>query len=226
MGQAAGGGRSPRLMGRPRLRRELSNLWFGGSQPAGLAAAWPAGQSTRQSTSRPAATPLTMAAAAAAAASAPRLPLGKKVGIVGGGQLGRMLIQAAHPLGLQAGVVDPGGDSCASACMAQITIKGGLKDEDACAALAAWVGEEGPLTLEIEHVNAEALANLAKKGANVQPSPESVRIIQDKLLQKQAFREAGVKVPVRALPRTLQSWGDADSYGESATLMGSRRLPP
>eukprot|EP01051_Picozoa_sp_SAG22_P023610 SAG22_NODE_6170_length_890_cov_1.881163_1_plen_207_part_01 len=120
------------------------------------------------------------------------LQLGYKVGIVGGGQLGRMLAQSAHCLGLQVGVVDPGGANCASACMSHLVIEGGLKDAAACKKLSEWCNV---MTLEIEHVNTEALAELAASGVNVQPSPESVAIIQDKLLQKQHFAKHGVALP-------------------------------
>lgn len=117
--------------------------------------------------------------------------LGTMVGVVGGGQLGRMMADPAHRLGYQISVLDPSGEQCAAACMVDRVVHGGLKDAAKCRELAQGCGV---VTLEIEHVNCDVLADLEKEGVNVQPSAESVRIIQDKLLQKQHFHAHGVAV--------------------------------
>jgi len=121
-----------------------------------------------------------------------RYPLGYTVGVVGGGQLGRMMADPVHRLGFHIAVLDPGGADCAAAVMSDRVVHGGLKDAEKCRELAKGCDV---VTLEIEHVNTEVLAQLEKEGVNVQPSAESVRIIQDKLTQKQHFEKHGVAVP-------------------------------
>jgi phosphoribosylaminoimidazole carboxylase (NCAIR synthetase) len=118
--------------------------------------------------------------------------LGYSVGVVGGGQLGRMMADPCHRLGYRISVLDPGGARCAAAVMSERVVEGGLKDEAKCRELAQGTDV---VTLEIEHVNTEVLAALKAEGFNVQPSPESVRIIQDKLLQSQHFESHGIAVP-------------------------------
>ncbi len=49
--------------------------------------------------------------------------------------------------------------------------------------------------VEIEHVDADALENVAKKGMKVEPSPWTIRTIQDKFLQKQHFSQHGIPLP-------------------------------
>jgi phosphoribosylaminoimidazole carboxylase len=97
-----------------------------------------------------------------------------------------------HRLGFKIAVLDPGGAECAAAVMSDRVVHGGLKDAEKCRELAEGCDV---VTLEIEHVNCDVLAELEGQGVNVQPSAQSVRIIQDKLLQKQHFQEHGVAVP-------------------------------
>ena len=54
-------------------------------------------------------------------------PLGKMVGVVGGGQLGRMMADPVHRLGFKIAVLDPGGEECAAAVMSDRVVHGGLK---------------------------------------------------------------------------------------------------
>ena len=54
-------------------------------------------------------------------------PLGKMVGVVGGGQLGRMMADPVHRLGFKIAVLDPGGPECAAAVMSDRVVHGGLK---------------------------------------------------------------------------------------------------
>ena len=97
-----------------------------------------------------------------------------------------------HRLGFNIAVLDPGGAECAAAVMSDRVVHGGLKDAAKCKELAEGCDV---VTLEIEHVNCDALEELEAAGVNVQPSAASVRIIQDKLTQKQHFQDAGVAVP-------------------------------
>ncbi len=110
------------------------------------------------------------------------------IGIVGGGQLGRMLTLAAKPLGFEVVVVDPG-EHCPAAQVGARQIVANLYDQTALRQLAA---EADYLTVEIEHLDADALAELEQDGAVINPSPSTVRLIQDKYAQKVFLHEKGV----------------------------------
>ena len=124
------------------------------------------------------------------------------VGVLGGGQLGRMMAIAAHNLGEVAIVaLDPGGDQSPTGQVCgqnpdttkviPQSIQGSFKDPASIRKLAAIADV---LTVEIEHVNCDVLDELVKEGVPVRPSPDCIRIIQDKLAQKQHFEKAGVQV--------------------------------
>lgn len=112
------------------------------------------------------------------------------IGIVGGGQLARMLTQAALPLGFQVIVVDPGEHSPAAQVGAQQII-GNFYDEPALRQLA-----EGAdfITVETEHLNTNVLAELADRDKPVNPAPATIAMIQDKFTQKKFLQAAGVPV--------------------------------
>ncbi len=104
----------------------------------------------------------------------------RSVGILGGGQLGRMLTEAARPLGLEVIVLDPTANCPASQVGAR-QIVGSFQDESDIRQLA---GQVDVVTIEIEHVNANALKILENNEKMVYPSVQSIKIIQNKLLQK------------------------------------------
>jgi 5-(carboxyamino)imidazole ribonucleotide synthase len=113
------------------------------------------------------------------------------LGVVGGGQLGRMLAEAASPLGVEVVVLDPTPDCPASVVADQVV--GAFDDPDAVADLAA---RSDALTYEIELAGAEALTSAAEAaGVEVHPRPETLELIEDKLVQKRAFEAAGIPVP-------------------------------
>ncbi len=113
------------------------------------------------------------------------------IGIVGGGQLGRMLTLAAKPLGFDVVVLDPGAN-CPAAQVGAQQIVGDLYNAKALAKLAS---QADFITMEIEHLNAGALEKLATKAKKpVNPAPKTVRLIQDKYLQKQYLKKAGIPV--------------------------------
>ena len=115
------------------------------------------------------------------------LPLGR-LGVVGGGQLARMLVPAAARLGFEVTVLDPTPASPGGQ-LAHQQIVGDLDDP---AALRALVESCDLTTFEIESIDSSALAALAGEGHQVQPAPETLACIQDKLTQKQRFAEAGI----------------------------------
>ncbi|QQS19435.1 5-(carboxyamino)imidazole ribonucleotide synthase [Candidatus Saccharibacteria bacterium] len=112
------------------------------------------------------------------------------IGIVGGGQLGRMLTLAAKPLGFEIVVVDPG-KHCPAEQVGARQIVANLYDERALEQLAT---ESNYITVEIEHLDADALAKLEQNGATINPSPSTIRLIQDKYAQKQFLQDN--KVPL------------------------------
>lgn len=107
-----------------------------------------------------------------------------RIGIVGGGQLGRMLTFAAKRLGFTVNILDPTNNSPAGQ-VADHQIVGDFKDEDAIRKLAKI---SDYLTFEIELANADILDELEKSGVKVNPSAKTLNIIKDKLNQKKFLR--------------------------------------
>jgi len=117
---------------------------------------------------------------------------GPTVGVVGGGQLGRMLGEAAAPLGIELVVSDPTPDAPASPVVRDQLV-GDFDDEQTLFEL----GERADfLTFEIELADPDVLERVSEEtGTPVHPAPETLRVIQDKLIQKQRLQEAGIPVP-------------------------------
>ncbi|KAL3682783.1 hypothetical protein R1sor_000805 [Riccia sorocarpa] len=113
------------------------------------------------------------------------------VGVLGGGQLGRMLCQAASPMGIRVAVLDPM-ENCPASSIAYRHAVGSFRDTNAVREFAKGCGV---LTVEIEHVDVDTLDALAKEGVDVEPKPSTIRIIQDKYLQKVHFSKQGVALP-------------------------------
>jgi 5-(carboxyamino)imidazole ribonucleotide synthase len=108
-----------------------------------------------------------------------------KLGILGGGQLGRMLIQQAINYNVTVKVLDPDREApCRKLC--DEFVVGSLGDYETVYNFGKKVDL---LTIEIEKVNVEALEQLEKEGVMVYPQPRIIRLIQDKGLQKQFFKE-------------------------------------
>lgn len=114
----------------------------------------------------------------------------KTVGIVGGGQLGKMLAEAAKPLGLRMVVLDPT-PNCPAAQVADKHVVGDFRDHDT---VVAFAKEADVLTFEIESANAQALEELVSRGFPVHPTPTTLAIIKDKLRQKRFLTEHGISV--------------------------------
>ncbi len=115
-------------------------------------------------------------------------PRAKVLGILGGGQLGRMIALSAANLGVKVMVLDPS-DRPPAAVAAQ-AVKGHFRDADN---VQDFTSKVDVLTVEIEHVNAEILIILEEEGAaDIQPSAKTIAIIQDKFAQKEYFKECGV----------------------------------
>jgi len=120
-----------------------------------------------------------------------KAPLATKIGIIGGGQLGKMMILEAKKMGMVINILDPE-ENCPSSSIADCHIVGGLKDADAIKKLAEI---SDVVTYEIEHINVDALFEIEKTGKPVYPTPASLKIIQNKLSQKTRLIEEGVPSP-------------------------------
>ncbi len=109
----------------------------------------------------------------------------KKIGILGGGQLGKMLCLAAAEWDFKTCILDASPDYPAGAVCSEFT-PGDFKNYDD---VLAFGQDKEILTIEIEHVNTDALRELEKAGKTVHPSPRALDIIKDKGLQKEFYRE-------------------------------------
>jgi len=136
-----------------------------------------------------------MAYAPASRSEKQKKPLpARHVGCLGGGQLGRMMAQAASRLGVQMTVLDAGGIDSPAGQVCGRAVKGGLTDAAKIRELAKGVDV---LTVEIEHIDATVLAELEAEGVPVHPSAGTLTTIQDKLLQKRHMAKLGNdKVPL------------------------------
>jgi 5-(carboxyamino)imidazole ribonucleotide synthase len=106
-----------------------------------------------------------------------------KVGILGGGQLGRMLLQAAANYTVETYVLE-NDENCPAAHLCHHFIKGDIKNFDAVYNFGKKVDA---LTIEIENVNIEALKKLESEGKKIFPSPSALQIIKNKVAQKKFY---------------------------------------
>lgn len=118
-------------------------------------------------------------------------PLNKKIGIIGGGQLGKMMILDAKRLGFEIVTLDPS-EKCPSHSITDKHICASFHDEEAFKALAS---EVDVITYEFEHIHADFLEALEQKGHKVYPTASSLKIIQDKYTQKSLLKESGILMP-------------------------------
>jgi len=118
-----------------------------------------------------------------------------KIGIVGGGQLGRMLGIAAKRLGFHVTVIDPTPDSPAGQVVDK-QIVAAVTDSQAIKQLASEVDF---LTFEIELADSKCLSELAAQGITIHPSPATLTMIKDKYEQKKFLAAANIPVAVTAL---------------------------
>ena len=106
-----------------------------------------------------------------------------RLGVLGGGQLGRMLIQAANDLNIHIHCLDPDPNAPCSEIAHSFSC-GSLTDFNS---VLNFGSDKHLITVEIENVNVEALVELEKKGVKVFPQPNVLKLIQDKGLQKEFY---------------------------------------
>lgn len=111
-----------------------------------------------------------------------------KLGILGGGQLGRMFIQEAINYNLDVHVIDPDENAPCKDISTSFEV-GSLKDFDT---VYNFGKDKDVVTIEIEHVNADALQKLEDEGVKVFPQPKILKMIQDKGLQKEFYAKNNI----------------------------------
>jgi len=136
--------------------------------------------------------------------------LQKRIGIIGGGQLGKMMILEAKRLGVYVVTLDPAPD-CPSASISDELIAAGFYDRQAIFSLAQ---RSDVITYEYEHIDSDTLEQLERDGHTVYPSAASLKCIQDKFLQKTKLAENGLTVPAFTAIRDLDDMRKfAGEYG-------------
>lgn len=137
-----------------------------------------------------------------------------KLGVLGGGQLGKMLCEAASPWTLQVWILDKD-PSFPAAPLASRFVEGDFSNYDDVLAFGRQVDV---LTIEIESVNIEALEQLEKEGKPVYPTPRALRIIRDKGIQKVFYRN-------HQFPTSPFELYDSPASILAAIKAGTRSLP-
>ena len=136
----------------------------------------------------------------------------KRIGIVGGGQLGKMMILEAKRLGFYVAVLDPTED-CPAHSISDTHI---VADFDDLSGYEKLSNHADVITYEFEHINAAALETLEKKGHLIYPSVTALKTIQNKNSQKIALSDN--KIPVPRFARVantdeIKAFGKPDKFG-------------
>ena len=140
------------------------------------------------------------------------------VGILGGGQLARMMALAGAPLGLRFLAMDTAADACAGQ-FAPLLV-GDYRDESA---LAEFASKVDVATFDFENVPAESAEWLAQR-VPVFPNPRALAVAQDRLVEKSLFRELGIPVGAFADVGSLDALrSEVDRLG-GACILKTRRL--
>ena len=134
----------------------------------------------------------------------------KKIGIIGGGQLGKMMILEAKRLGFYVVVLDPGED-CPAHSISDEHIVADFDKNDGYFELAKRVDI---ITYEFEHINAEALRILEDEGHIIYPSVNALKTIQNKYSQNEVLAKNGVLIP------KFIKVASVDDIKESGTKLG------
>ncbi|HCL83003.1 MAG TPA: 5-(carboxyamino)imidazole ribonucleotide synthase [Chitinophagaceae bacterium] len=130
-----------------------------------------------------------------------------KIGILGGGQLGRMLLQAAANYPVRTYVLenDP---ECPAAHLCHAFTQGDIRNFDD---VYQFGRQLDGMTIEIESVNVEALEKLENEGVKIFPKPAALRIIRDKILQKQFYKQN--EIPTSAF-RITENRADLKNFSD------------
>ncbi len=140
-----------------------------------------------------------------------------KVGILGGGQLGRMLLQAAANYPVETYVMENDAD-CPAAHLCHHFMKGDIRDYNDVYAFGKSLDA---LTIEIESVNDDALAVLEAEGVKVYPRTAALRIIKNKIEQKQFYAAHSIPSADFVITRSLQELEQHADFFPAVHKLGS-----
>jgi len=140
------------------------------------------------------------------------------LGILGGGQLARMLALAAAPLGVKTLVVDSAPDACAAQVAPLLAA-----DWTDYAALEGFAQQVDVVTFDFENVPAETAHWLAERAA-VFPAPRALAVAQDRLAEKTLFRECGLDTPAFMAVDTRSDLDRALATIGAPAILKTRRL--
>jgi 5-(carboxyamino)imidazole ribonucleotide synthase len=131
-----------------------------------------------------------------------------RVGILGGGQLGRMLLQAAANYVVETFVLE-NEDDAPAAHLCHHFIKGDIKDFDT---VYNFGKNLDAITIEIEAVNVEALEQLEREGVKVYPKPSAIRTIKNKIRQKEFYKANEIPSPEFIITNKLDDLKNNDNF--------------
>src|SRR5437868_10490451 len=132
----------------------------------------------------------------------------KKVGILGGGQLGRMLLQAAANYPVETFVLENDAE-CPAAHLCHHFTKSDIKDFDA---VYNFGKELDALIIDIENVNVEALEKLEAEGKKIFPKPNVLKTIKNKILQKQYYQQNSIPTAEFVITKTLAELDERKNF--------------
>ena len=147
------------------------------------------------------------------------LKAGATIGILGGGQLGRMLGSAAAALGFDVSIYCPEAD-CPAARVAAAHIEGAYTDIDA---LLAWARSCDVVTYEFENVPVAAAQALLEGGVTVRPGAKALEVSQDRWVEKSFLRDCGIQTADFAAVETAEDVaGPIEHFGGKGILKTRR----
>ena len=140
----------------------------------------------------------------------------QKIGILGGGQLGRMLLQAAanYPVETYLMENDP---ECPAAHLCHHFTTGDIRNFDQ---VYAFGKDLDAITIEIENVNTEALEKLESEGKKIYPRPSVLKTIKNKILQKEYYRQHDIPSPVFRVTQNIAELNQAQDFLPAVHKLG------
>ncbi len=147
------------------------------------------------------------------------LPSNIKLGIIGGGQLGKMLAESAAPWNIYYNFLDNADAPCKF--LAKNFIVGSLQSETDILALS---NISDVISYEIEHVNTDVLTRLHQEGKKIIPFPNVLALIKDKGIQKQFLHDNGLPVPPFSLINKEEDWEKALDTISGETIVAKSRM--
>lgn len=131
-----------------------------------------------------------------------------KVGILGGGQLGRMLLQAAANYPVETFVLE-NDEECPAAHLCRHFTKGDIKDFETVYQFGKGLDA---ITIEIENVNVEALEKLESEGKKIYPKPSVLKTIKNKIFQKKYYKQYEIPTAEFVLTKTVNELKQYESF--------------